>query len=988
MRPSACIKLVVAASLVAAASAQWPPNSAELDEAVNIENDILLVVLSNSTTETPSNGSTITPEPITGTSKPTTTAPAPVPVASTKTPEPNTDAPLPDPTTKKPRTKTPRPTLTPKPTTDDPFTFPPLPTFPTLPPIPTIFPLPTTATPEPTTDVPVPSPSTKTPKPTTDAPVPDPLTKTPKPTTDVPVPTPSTKTPTPTDVPVPTPSTKTPTPTDVPVPTPSTKTPTPTDVPVPTPSTKTPTPTDVPVPTPSTKTPTPTDVPVPTPSTKTPAPTDVPVPTPSTKTPTPTDVPVPTPSTKTPTPTDVPVPTPSTKTPTPTDVPVPTPSTKTPKPTDVPVPTPSTNTPTPTDVPVPTPSTKTPTPTDVPVPTPSTKTPTPTDVPVPSTVSPSPTNAPQPTTKYPEPTSDLPVTKTATPGTGTPMPTMIPIAPTSAPVATLDPAIENFLKATVTVTPAPTNLDWGLLQQSTDSPIATTSTPKLENEQTAPPNDHSDNLNRGKSNSVGLSTAELKAQATIGTETTSEKSVRYIANSIVAITLAVLAFFQFIAINPSYLPPDEGLAQVFAPNVWELPLFITFLQGVSLLSLAHNTSKPQLFYTNFLDTFSWLNLLIRASPSKMETSTVSSIQIGHRILADSINTYDASGYADFSLRSNVSEKDWFFRLWAAILVVLAVLLVVAIATALVAMWMIKRGNPFRSDSSDSSKRSVSLRSVSRRLLGMCVIVMYLSYLPLSMISMYEILQDASGSGFPHTNAVLSMITLLLLVAAMVTAMVQIYRKSEAGLSKWQTRVVWGVIYSPYHYTHRFFFGIGAFVQLISGILVASITTNGPAVLIALIVLHLVYIIAIVLLRPFESVVQFRFTLVFEVFLLTIFGVACGLTEQAIEIGQQKTLSYVIIVLVYLVIFVMFVRQLLMLWNFASGWARQDDETFTGVPTANEHEWESGTDNYAISIKGSDSTYKSRSRHDAAYDTSDYDVPNTIHLVSSGNPSRI
>ncbi|OQR82067.1 hypothetical protein ACHHYP_16388, partial [Achlya hypogyna] len=129
---------------------------------------------------------------------------------------------------------------------------------------------------------------------------------------------------------------------------------------------------------------------------------------------------------------------------------------------------------------------------------------------------------------------------------------------------------------------------------------------------------------------------------------------------------------------------------------------------------------------------------------------------------------------------------------------------------------------------------------------------------------------------------------------------------------------------------------------------------------------------------------FRFTLAFEALLIVVFGVACGLAKTPIEVGTQKTLSYVVIVVVCAVVLLVFIRQLLMLWNFASGWAKHDDvEDYSGVPTVNEHEYESGRDPYTISLQDS----KSRSRSNPLYDD-DFDVPNTIRLVSHDQPARV
>ncbi|OQS04117.1 mucin, partial [Thraustotheca clavata] len=589
-----------------------------------------------------------------------------------------------------------------------------------------------------------------------------------------------------------------------------------------------------------------------------------------------------------------------------------------------------------------------------------------------------PTEPPQTNTPPPQPPTNTP--PPPPPATQTPVPTMIPIIFTNPPQVTVDPKVQFLIQASPTPPAATTtNID-SILLLSTPAPSVTTGNPLEVNQETAPPNDHSENINRGQISPDTI--ADLKAKATIGTETTAEATVRYIISSLIGITAASLAFFQFLAINPSFIPPDATMERAFAPNTWELPTFVAFIQSVSLLSIVHSTNTPQLFYMNFLDSLSWLNFLIRAKAPDT-TASVTSVQlIGNQRRLTTDSWYDGSGYVNFSLRSNVLETDWFFRLWIAILIVVAVLLVVVIITGVAAKWLTKRGNPFHSDSNDSQRRSVTLRSISKRLLGMCVMVVFFSYLPLSLISMCEILRDSTSTGFPHTNAILSMLTFLILALFLVAAAISIHSKSEAGLSRWQTRVVWGVVYCSYYYTHRLFFLITAVVQVLSGVFVASITIDNIGPLVALIILHIVYVLTIVVMGPYQCQIQLWFTLITELMLIVIYGVACALMKHGINIGSQTTLSYVIIILVCVVVLFMFLRQLLVLWNYASGWAKQEDNDYSGVPTAYENEYESSGANYSISLHGTDTLPRTRSRNDDTIDNIDayYNMPSTIRLM--------
>ncbi|KDO31677.1 hypothetical protein SPRG_19517 [Saprolegnia parasitica CBS 223.65] len=435
----------------------------------------------------------------------------------------------------------------------------------------------------------------------------------------------------------------------------------------------------------------------------------------------------------------------------------------------------------------------------------------------------------------------------------------------------------------------------------------------------------------------------MKAAVTTGTESTTEQTIRYIISSIIGLTIVLMSFFQFQATNPSFVPPDASPA--LAPNSWELPVFIGFVQLISALSLAKYAKVPQTFYMNFLDSLSWLNFLIRGSAPAKAPSAVASVQLTRRELATSLSSsYDATGFIQFSLRSNVSEHDWFVRLWTALIIVVAVLLVAVVVTGL---------SPFNTNSSDSHRKSASLRSVSYRLLGMVVLVVYFAALPISMICMFEILEDATTTGFPHTMSVLAIATLLALYVGVGVGAYKLIDATEAGLSRWATRAVFGVVYANYTYQARLFLCATALANSVTGILIAAITANSLTQLLALIVVRMVYLLAMVVVRPFTSALQFGFAVAMEVLLLVILGLSAGMTGD-ITVDAQIHLSYAVIILVCAFCIVMFVRQLVMLWHFSSAWAKDEGTHSSRVPTLHDHDVESSM-HYTVSLPRSNNS---------------------------------
>ncbi|CAK4289373.1 unnamed protein product [Aphanomyces euteiches] len=1028
MRLSACIVALTAAAAVASAALDVNDLAQDLVGGIG---DIVEDIATNTPTSTPDpsaptdaptngpstapstaptsapSGTPATPDP----SSATTTAPPPAPAAtpaaptSTAAPPASTPAPPPTATTASPPATTAKPSPTPALTIE----LPPIPTL--LPPIPTLPPIATTTpkpSPTPTTTLePPPAPTTSLeppPAPTTTLePSPDPTTTVPPPPSPDPtttVPPPPSPDPTTTAPPPPTP-----TPTTIEIPTippiiTTTAKPSPTTAttldppPAPTTTAPSPSPTTVdPAPAPTTVNPAPvtTTVPSPGPTTANPAPVTTNVPSPTTVDPTPvtTTVPSPGPTTANPAPVTTNVPSPTTVDPTPVTTTVPSPGLTTANPspvtTNVPSPTPvTTNVPSSTTV-EPSPASTAPTPTSgTPTSTPSTP-----PSPVPTT---GPTSTPDSSTTSPPKTytvvpTDLPVVTTPVPSTQSVFTDELFNKTTTTPppdATTPKPVVDNLVSFT---TPSPMATDANGAPINNNSGGSTSSGSDVATDNT----DHSDKRRQDIEAKSPEAREDLKASITTGSESKLQQTLRYLSSSIVGITLVLMAFFQFIAMNPSYILPDSPNDRFAAPNSWEFPMFISFVQQVGVLSLAKNTKVPQKFYVNYVDSLSWMEFLIRGTSSSSSSSGVSSTQLlslvnsTGRLLADDDSGYDAQGKLQFSLRSDINDKDWFVRVWVAILVVIAAIMVFVIATALISQWVSQRGNPFHSDSTDSHKRSVSFRSISRRLLGMCVLVGFFAILPLSMICMFETLQEASSTGI-QTYGILSIATLALLVGGVLYGMWALQNLTEAGLSKWRTRVVWGVVYSNYHYTSRLFFGATALVQFLTGVLVAAITKDAVTQLLSLIIVQVLYLLAMILLQPFACSVHFKFAVAFQLLIVLVYGLACGMTGSNLSVDMQKSLSYAVIISLMIIFVAMFVRQLFMLWTYASAWAKDENESITGMPTLNDHEIESGAGNYTISLRGIDSSNNSGS-HNHGTNASNLSPMNTIRIVDTNTMRR-
>ncbi|CAK4636517.1 unnamed protein product, partial [Aphanomyces euteiches] len=716
-------------------------------------------------------------------------------------------------------------------------------------------------------------------------------------------------------------STPSATPTTTPKSTPST---TPTTTPKSTPSTtpkSTPsaTPTTTPKSTPSS---TPTTTPKSTPST---TPTTTPKSTPST---TPTTTPKSTPSpTQTTTPTTTPSTTPkSTPSPTPSTTPKTTPSTtpSTTSPTRSPVPTPS-------STPITTPkATPVVTPSQSPTTTPSTPSPTPN-----STPKPSPGSTPSPTTSQASPRP------TTAPVSQTPQPTRAITTPpplvTQAPAQTLSVFVNDLINKRTT-TPAPTTtttVENLLIIPSTPSPppLPTQSdgllAPITEQPQTVVPRPNSTQRNDNTPDSQGDTTAT--AISVSGAETSKTQTTRYIFSALVGVTLVLLVFFHYVAINPSSIAPETATEVFTSPNSWQLPTFISFVQCVSLGSFL-NVNAPHAVFVAFTDSFSWMNLIVRSSPSSdLKTTTASSLvatlsqgSTANRQLAGANSTstaikYDAFGFEQFALRGNLHERDLFARAWLFFLIACASIVAIAIVAKLVAR-MLKKNSQYDSTQFTATSHDTSFaQQFSDRVVSFVVLFVTAVILPLSLVSTYELMQDInSANGFGSLSGIFALLSLIVLVSLVIGATVAVSKSSEVQLSKYDMKVTFGFLYVNLKYDRRLFCAVTLLVQLLTGVFLAVLPSSQCLLLL---ILHGVYLLLILGLRPFQSLFMFCMVILFEICLLVLFGIEYAMVHSDLNaIESKRALAIGVIGIVCVVVLLVFAHCIVMLWTFVMGTA--------------------------------------------------------------------
>ncbi|KAF0691948.1 hypothetical protein As57867_016850, partial [Aphanomyces stellatus] len=647
------------------------------------------------------------------------------------------------------------------------------------------------------------------------------------------------------------------------------------------------------------------------------------------QTPTSTDTPEPTPETtpkRTPSLTPRPTSTEPTPKPTPSrtasQTPAPTTTEPSAKPTPHPTPSPTGSlTPAPTTTepsvkPTPKPTASlTPAPTSFePKPTPSRTTSTPITTeatPTPTSLVPTPVATPVATSAK---TTHEPSTMTPAP-TRTPIPTDLTLAKTTsiAPLSNLTSNLLNVTKEPVTRTPSDS-----LVALAPPSPSSSSSSGDVLADETAPPRHTPTKRPRDATNDKDAD--DLSQISTAGADTTEAKTSRYIFNAVVGLTLVFLVFFHYMAIDPSFVAPDSTLGAFTAANSWELPTFASIMQLVALVSCA-SVDAPHTVFVSFTDSFSWLNLLVHGTTKKDVVAAASLLSgLGDDVarrralhLANDV-TYDPFGFGQFALRVHLPERDLFVRAWTCFFVVLAILLVLVIASSLVSQLMGKREtSQYHSTSSYSSR----LKHASRRVRSFVVLFLTLAVLPLSAVSTYEVMQDAySEAGFGSMSGILAVVALVVVGGVILGAAVTVYRRTEVELSKYHTKITFGVLYTNYSFEYRLFFAVTLLVHYVTGIFMAALVQPSMQLLL-LVLVHVAYLVAMVVVRPFVSTFHLVFAATSEVVAIALFGFVYGMASTG-DAATKKYLGYAVVVMVCVAVVFVFVRCLVKLWNFVGG----------------------------------------------------------------------
>ncbi|CAK4485631.1 unnamed protein product [Aphanomyces euteiches] len=132
------------------------------------------------------------------------------------------------------------------------------------------------------------------------------------------------------------------------------------------------------------------------------------------------------------------------------------------------------------------------------------------------------------------------------------------------------------------------------------------------------------------------------------------------------------------------------------------------------------------------------------------------------------------------------------------------------------------------------------------------------------------------------------------------------------------KVTFGFLYVNLKYDRRLFCAVTLLVQLLTGVFLAVLPSSQCLLLL---ILHGVYLLLIIGLRPFQSLFMFCMVILFEMCLLALFGIEYAMVHSDLNaIESKRALAIGVIGIVCVVVLLVFAHCIIMLWTFVMGTA--------------------------------------------------------------------
>ncbi|DAZ93822.1 TPA: hypothetical protein N0F65_004211, partial [Lagenidium giganteum] len=397
----------------------------------------------------------------------------------------------------------------------------------------------------------------------------------------------------------------------------------------------------------------------------------------------------------------------------------------------------------------------------------------------------------------------------------------------------------------------------------------------------------------GDASSVESSTSKASARY--------HDAMRYTATALAGISMALLLFFHYISLDGS----TGWSGALLSPNTWEFLLYVGFLQQMASVSQLPNVRAPGILF-DFSDAFAWVNFLIQR---KSDTSNA-------RRLVSQVTVID--GVAAYSIRLGISESKVLYHAVLGVVVVLAVLMLVFFTTAMCAKQRAE-DEVNMSLRHSAQQRVRRMRSISLRTLGLCVLIWFFALYPLSLMAAFETYMETKADAIRGALAVVILVFVGLCLGVLAVAARAIFHRSEEELQSFDMLAVWGCLYADYNYKCRMFFVVTALLQILTGIVIGGVDAD-PSQLVVVLVLNVVYVGTAGLLSPFVTRMVAVFSYAVAAAKILNYGlVFCFLQSSSMSTDGRKKAADAYIAINTIVLFVWFVRHLIMFVQCLKDW---------------------------------------------------------------------
>lgn len=369
--------------------------------------------------------------------------------------------------------------------------------------------------------------------------------------------------------------------------------------------------------------------------------------------------------------------------------------------------------------------------------------------------------------------------------------------------------------------------------------------------------------------------------------------VRYAACIAAAMSVLLLIAFHFTYFDASMEWPTIAPGAYWVPNAWEFAVYTGYLQQTMALGPMTLMQTPY-FLWEFVDIFSWSNLLMYRDPDVSEASP------DQRRLA-TILLNSLVGYAD---RIGADETTLIYRVVAGFAVVMALLLVVLVVCCAIARWKKSRAHQCLDGESNACARVV----------GLVVLAWFFSIFPLTMIGSFEVAMEVQARLYTTGPLLLSIAAIIVLTLGGLAIVGRaLLHANRAELKQPKTRAKWGALYLEHKFGKRMFFVLTAGVQIATGVSIGAMR-SGKALLLLLLVVHGAYLLALYALRPFGTNGDLAKRVTYAVVALKLFNVGTGfafLETVDLSVATRCRIGSLYTLVNALVIVAWFVRHLVL-----------------------------------------------------------------------------